>query len=502
MPDFIRFEAVSKAFGGVRALDDVTLGVRQGECHGLMGENGAGKSTLGKVRAGIHSSDGGSLAIGGETYAFRSPREAMRAGVAMVHQELAFCPDLSVAENLAMGRYPRKLGGLLLDRREMARRAEKLLAGIGVHLDVRRTMRELSTAQEQLVQIAAAVGTDPRIIVFDEPTSSLAEVDAQHLFELIEKLKGRGITTIYVSHRMPELFRLCDRISVLRDGRYIGTLERAEMTPEAVVQMMIGRNVEQYSRNDPAPDDGKAAVLSVRGLSSPGLFRDIRFDVRPEEIVGFAGLVGAGRSEVARAIFGLDPRANGEILLDGERLAPGSVPASMRAGIGLVPEDRKRQGCVLGMSCRANVSMAILDRLNRSGLLDRAEERKVAGRYFDELRVKAASVEAPVQSLSGGNQQKIVLAKWLARGGRLLIVDEPTRGVDVGAKAAIHALLGELAGRGLAVMLISSELPEIIALSTRVLVMREGRLVGELPRAKATQENILRLMAGVAVPVA
>ena len=305
----------------------------------------------------------------------------MRAGVAMVHQELAFCPDLSVAENLAMGRYPRKFGGLL-DRREMARRAENLLAGIGVQLDVGRTMRELSTAQEQLVQIAAAVGTDPRIIVFDEPTSSLAETDAQHLFALIENLKSRGLTTIYVSHRMPELFRLCDRISVLRDGRYVGTLAREQMNPEAVVQMMIGRNVEEYVPRDFSPEAGQEAVLSVRGLASPGRFQDIHFEVRPGEIVGFAGLVGAGRSEVAKAIFGLDPQATGTILVGGQELTPGSVQASMRAGIGLVPEDRKRQGCALGMTCRANVSMAILDRLNWAGLLDRAEEKRVRRAVF------------------------------------------------------------------------------------------------------------------------
>ena len=498
MEDFIRFEAVSKSFGGMWALDGVTLGVRRGECHGLMGENGAGKSTLGKVLAGIHAPDGGTLAIDGQAHVFRSPREAMQAGVAMVHQELAFCPELSVAENLALGRYPRRFGGLLLDRREMARRAEKLLAGIGVRLEVGRPMRELSTAQEQLVQIAAAVGAEPRIIVFDEPTSSLAETDARNLFELIARLKGRGITTIYVSHRMPELFRLCDRISVLRDGQYAGTLERGGMTPEAVVRLMVGRDVEEFSARRGAPEGGRAAALSVRGLSSPGRFRDVSFEVRPGEIVGFAGLVGAGRSDVAKAVFGLDGRATGEVLVDGKPLTPGSVRATMRAGVGLVPEDRKRQGCVPGMACRANVSLAMLDRLNRGGLLDRAEEKKVATRYLEQLRVKTPSIEAPVRSLSGGNQQKVVLAKWLARGGKVLIVDEPTRGVDVGAKAAIHALLDELAGQGLAVMLISSELPEVISLSSRVLVMREGRLAGELPRAEATQENVLRLMAGVA----
>ncbi len=493
---FIQFQSITKTFGGVTALKEVTLGIGRGECHGLMGENGAGKSTLGKVLAGIHRPDSGEMRIAGTRHAFHSPRDAMRAGVAMVHQELAFCPDLSVAENLSLGRYPRRWG-VMLDRAAMARRAEELLGAIGVTLDVWQLMRELSTAQEQLVQIAAAVGTDPQILIFDEPTSSLAEPDAQHLFSLIETLKTRGITMIYVSHRMPELFRLCDKVSVLRDGQYIGTLARGQMTPDAVVEMMIGRSVGDYFPqhiNSAAGD----TVLRVRGLKSPGRFENISFEVKAGEIVGLAGLVGAGRSEVAQALFGLDSRASGSVELDGQPLRLGSVRAALRAGIGLVPEDRKRQGCVLGMPCQANISLAILDRLSRFALLDRTREKQVATQYFDRLRVKAASLDAPVHSLSGGNQQKIVLAKWLARGGRLLIVDEPTRGVDVGAKAAIHALIDELARNGLAVILISSELPEVINLSTRVLVLREGRLAGELGRAAASQDAVLRLMAGVA----
>ncbi len=501
---FIEFRGITKTFGGVTALRDVSLSIERGECHGLMGENGAGKSTLGKVLAGIHRPDGGAMLIGGELQVFGSPRDAMKAGVAMVHQELAFCPDLTVAENLSMGRYPRKWG-VAVDRVAMARRARDLLDAIGVrHLDVRQTMGELSTAQEQLVQIAAAVGINPRAIVFDEPTSSLGEADAQNLFRLIERLKTRGVTTIYVSHRMPELFRLCNRISVLRDGQYVGTLKEGEMTQERVVRMMIGRNVEDYlPHHDTAPAvPDSQPVLRVRGLGSPGRFRGMDFEIRAGEIVGFAGLVGAGRSEVARAIFGLDPSARGEVEIDGRPLPLGSVRTSMRAGIGLVPEDRKRQGCVLGMGCRANISLAILERLQRAGMLDRVGEARIARVNFEQLRVKAASLDAPVSTLSGGNQQKIVLAKWLARGGRLLIVDEPTRGVDVGAKAAIHALIDQLAQKGLAVMLISSELPEVVGLSTRVLVMRDGQLVGELPRAQATQDAVMRLMAGVAEPVA
>ena len=328
---FIEFRGITKTFGGVTALRDVTLALARGECHGLMGENGAGKSTLGKVLAGIHAPDAGELLIDGTPHRFASPRDAMAAGVAMVHQELAFCPELSVAENLCMGRYPRRAGGLLLDRPVMNRRAEQLLARIGMTLDVRRPMRELSTAQEQLVQIAAAVGTDPRVLIFDEPTSSLSEPEAQHLFTLIEALRAQGMTLVYVSHRMPELFRLCDQISVLRDGGYVGTLGREEMTQDAVVRMMIGRSVEEYF-----PHHGDAAegeiVLKVSGLSSPGRFRDVSFDVRAGEIVGFAGLVGAGRSEVAKAIFGLDGQATGEVELAGQKLSLGSVREAMRAG--------------------------------------------------------------------------------------------------------------------------------------------------------------------------
>lgn len=491
---FIEFRSVTKVFGGVTALRDVTLGIGQGECHGLMGENGAGKSTLGKALAGIHRPEAGEILIAGERPDLSSPRKAIAAGVAMVHQELAFCPDLSVAENLCMGRYPRRMG-LMLDQRKMNRAAEGLLARIGVELDVSILMRELSTAQEQLVQIAAAVGTNPRILIFDEPTSSLSEPEAQRLFALIESLKAGGLTMIYVSHRMPELFRLCDKISVLRDGAYVGTLGKGEMSQDAVVQMMIGRSVEDYYGTAPPEGFGKT-VLSVRDLSSRGTFKDISFDIKAGEIVGFAGLVGAGRSEVAKAVFGLDSNATGTVLVDGGELKFGSVHSALHAGVGLVPEDRKRQGCVLGMSCRENASMAILDRIARAGFLDQQREKEIAGDFIGRLRVKTASMDAPVNSLSGGNQQKIVIAKWLARGGKLLIVDEPTRGVDVGAKAAIHALLDELAGQGLAIMLISSELPEVLNLSHRIMVMREGRLVGELAKANASQEAVLRLMAG------
>lgn len=492
---FIEFRHITKRFAGVTALDDVSLSVERGECHGLMGENGAGKSTLGKVLAGIHRPDEGAFLIDGKPHQFHSPADALRAGVGMVHQELAFCPDLTVAENLVMGQYPRRFG-FLLDRSEMRRRARQLLSQIGVSLDIDQPMRALSTAQEQLVQIAAAVGTDAKIIVFDEPTSSLSEPEAQHLFTLIESLTKRGVTTIYVSHRMPELFRLCDKISVLRDGKYVGTLDRANATQDAIVRMMIGRSVQDYFPKHLSGTPGQT-LLEVRNLSSPGQFQDISFTIRAGEIVGFAGLVGAGRSEVAKAIFGLDRSATGEVLMEGRPVPLGSIRDAMRMRIGLLPEDRKRQGLILMMSCRSNLSLAMLDRLRRMGLLAKTREKAVTDEYFRKLRVKSPSIETPVAALSGGNQQKVAIAKWLARDAKLLIVDEPTRGVDVGAKAAIHELIDELARQGVGIMLISSELPEVLNLSTRIIVMREGRMVGEVPREQATQEHVLRLMADV-----
>ncbi len=491
----IEFRSITKSFAGIAALREVSFSIERGECHGLMGENGAGKSTLGKILAGIHRPDSGQFTIEQIPRTFHSPADARAAGIGMVHQELAFCPDLSVAENLAMGQYPRRLR-FLIDRAETVRRATTLLADIGVSLDVRQSMRRLSTAQEQLVQVASAVGSGARILVFDEPTSSLAEPDAQSLFRLIEQLKSRGVTMIYVSHRMPEVFRLCDRITVLRDGQYVGTVPRAQASHDTIVRMMIGRSVEAYFPHHLSQPAGEV-LLKVQGLSSPGKFADVNFEVRAQEIVGFAGLVGAGRSEVAKAIFGLDAAATGSVTVCGKPMELGDVRHAMRLGMGLVPEDRKRQGLVLMMGGRQNFSLAMLARFRRMGIIDTASESRTAGEFFQKLRVRTPSLESPVAGMSGGNQQKVALAKWLGRGAKILIVDEPTRGVDVGAKAAIHGLIDDLARQGVAIILISSELPELLNLSTRVLVMREGRLVAELPRAELTQDRVLRYMAGV-----
>lgn len=490
----LRFDGISKFFAGVTALKNVSFEIQAGHCHALVGENGAGKSTLGRIIAGIHTPSEGRFYLDGRPVEFSTPLDAVRAGIGMVHQELCFCPDLAVAENLCLGNLPSRFG--FLNRGEMRRRARSMLAEIGADIDVDLPIESLSTGQEQMVQIAGAVGTGARIIVMDEPTSSLASAEAARLFELIDRLKVRGVTLIYVSHRLEEIFRLCDRITILRDGQHIETADVGNMTMDKVVQRMIGRPLEQYF---PEHLDSKPGVerLRLEGLTSPGKFEDINLTVRSGEVVGLAGLVGAGRSEIAQAIFGLDPKAKGRIFIKGSAVRIGSPRRAMSLGIGLLPEDRKTQGLVLSMGGRANLSLPILDRLNTLGFIRAGEEKALTRRYFDRLAVRTPHIDAPVWSLSGGNQQKIAMAKWLASQCEILLIDEPTRGVDVGAKAEIHALIDDLARQGTAILLISSELPEVLNLSTRIIVLREGRQMGELSRAEASQESLMRLMAGV-----
>ena len=494
---FIQFNNICKSFGGTVALDNVSLSLERGEVHALMGENGAGKSTLGRVLAGLLRPDHGTVLVDGAQVRFPSPREAQKAGIGMVHQELAYCPDLTVAENLTLGHYPHRWR-VLLDRTAMVRRAREMLADIAPELNPSRVMRDLSVAQHQMVQIAAAVNSGATILVFDEPTSSLSEPEAHRLFDLITRLKERGVTILYVSHRMAEVFSLCDRISVLRDGRMVGTVVGREADQNAIVRMMIGRQIEEYFPGHRGSPTGRE-VLRVDSLSSPGAFHDVSFGVREGEILGIAGLVGSGRSEMAAAVFGLDPRARGSIRLDGRDISRSSVRARMRAGIALVPEDRKHQGLALMLSCRVNFSLTLPDLLRRWMFLRLPTEQTMLTEAFRKLSIKAASFESPVSSLSGGNQQKVVLAKWLGRRSSLLILDEPTRGVDVGAKVAIYALIEDLARQGRGIILISSELPEVINLSTRILVMRAGAIVGEVQKRDATQDRLMRMMSGLEI---
>jgi ABC-type sugar transport system ATPase subunit len=423
-----------------------------------------------------------------------NPLVARHLGVAMVHQELAFCPNLTVAENLCLGDLPRRAGWL--DRRRMRDQARAMLREIEADIDVDVPIGSLSTGQEQVIQIAAALGTDVQVIIMDEPTSSLSAHESEHLFRLLAHLKERGITVLYISHRLEEIFRLCDRVTVLRDGHHVATEKVADTNPNRVIHQMVGREVVVHTPRHLERGLGDE-LLRVEDLLSPGKFSAMSFKLRAGEVLGFAGLVGAGRSEVAQAIFGLDPKATGHIFVRGKELALGSVAAALNAGVGFLPEDRKRLGLVLTMNCRENVSLAMLPKLTRLGFVWRRREQTLVQSYIERLRVKTPSLDTVVAGLSGGNQQKIALIKWLARECDVLIVDEPTRGVDVGAKAEIHQLLDELACRGLAVLVVSSELPEVMNLSRRILVLREGTVTGELDRAQFSQANLMRLMAGM-----
>jgi len=496
---FVAFQNISKRFPGVLALDDVSFDIERGSCHALIGENGAGKSTLGKILAGVYQPDSGQVLLDGKATHTPTPLAARKLGIAMVHQELAFCPNLTVAENLCLGDLPNRAGWL--DRRRMREQARAMLMQIETEFDVDLPISRLSTGQEQLVQIAAALGTKAQVIIMDEPTSSLSVRESEHLFHLLAKLKQRGITVIYVSHRLEEIFRLCDAVTVLRDGRHVVTESITATNPDRIIHQMVGREVKQYTSSHLQKEPGEE-LLRVENLCSPGKFNEVNFTLRAGEILGFAGLVGAGRSEIAAAIFGLDPLATGNVFVRGKPLPLGNVTAALRAGIGLLPEDRKRLGLVLSMNCRENTSLAVLRRLSVAGFVHRRQERSLVQQYIDLLRVKTPGMDSPISGLSGGNQQKIALAKWLARECGILIVDEPTRGVDVGAKAEIHHLLDDLACRGLALIVISSELPEVMNLSRRILVMRQGRMAGELPRSEFSQPALLRLMAGFEAKVA
>ena len=495
MTPAVRFEGVTKRFPGVVALEDVSFEIAAGACHALCGENGAGKSTLGKILAGLYAVDAGRVHVHGRPVAFGGPEDGLAAGIGMVHQELVFCENLTVAENLCLGTLPTRAG--FVSRAAMAERAERMLAAIGASIDVRRQVGALTTGQQQMLQIASAVGKGARIVVFDEPTSSLSQHEAERLYELIGRLREQAVTCIYVSHRMEEIFRLCDAVTVLRDGRHVATAPAASLDEASVVEMMIGRRLEQYFPSHVKTEAGEH-VLRVAGLTSPAGFEDVSFTLRAGEVLGFAGLVGAGRSEVARAIFGLDPDSTGQVWVAGQPVSIRNPADARRLGIGMVPEDRKRQGLVLSMTALANTTLVVLRELARLMFIRHAAERALANTYFARLRVRAPGIDAISAGLSGGNQQKIVLAKWLAARCRILILDEPTRGVDVGAKAEIHALVDELAAAGNAVILISSELPEVLNLSTRILVLRRGRVAGELTREDATQDRVMRLMAGIA----
>ena len=486
-PCALSVRGIAKSFGPIRALKTVDLDLRAGEVHALMGENGAGKSTLVKVLAGMHQPTAGQIIVNGVETALPDPRAAGRAGIAIVHQELLLFGELTVAENIFSGAYPLK--GKRIDWALMRARARELLADLDCHdLDVDRKVGSLSVAMRQRVEIARALRQDARVLILDEPTAALGESDAERLLEIVLKLRARGVAILYVSHRMNEIFRISDRMTVLRDGSYIATRLAAETSEPDLVALMVGRAVEQIFPKVEVPIGGP--VLEVKDLSRGKLVRNATFTLRRGEILGVAGLVGSGRTELAQVLFGITPASAGSIRLNGKEITVTSPRAARDAGIAYVPEDRAAQGLVKPLSIRENISMAVLDRISPAGLVARGREAQLAKRGFDLLGVRASGIEQPVGQLSGGNQQKVVIAKWLETNPAVLILDEPTRGVDVGAKAEIHRLICEMAGRGLSILMISSELPEVLAMSDRVMVVAEGQITAILDRSEATPEAV------------
>ncbi len=488
---FIRLQNLSRRFGGVQALRGVSLDLDVGEIHALCGENGAGKSTLIKILCGIVVPDEGSMLVGGVPLAAGDVQARARAGVAVIHQESAAFPDLDAVDNIYVGRELRsRFFGL--DRREMERRTRGLLERLGEDFDPRVPLSRRTVAQRQMVALARALSCECRFLIMDEPTAALSRRETETLFRIVGQLRADGVGILYVSHRMEEIYQLADRITVLRDGQFVCTDTPAALPRRMLIQRMVGRDAGERERAPARVEGPGATVLRVRGLTGER-FRDVTLDIRAGEIVGLAGLVGAGRSEVARAIFGVDPWLAGGVEVAGMPLWPGDVQAAIRAGVALVPEDRQHEGLVLAMTIGENITLAILDTLVSGPFLAGAPEDAAAREMIRQLGIKAPGPGLPAHALSGGNQQKVVLAKWLAARPRVLILDEPTKGVDVGAKAEVYRLVRELAAKGMGVLMISSDLPEVLQLSDRILVMSEGRLRGELPGATATQEEVLAL---------
>jgi rhamnose transport system ATP-binding protein len=489
----LELRGAAKSYGAVRALRDGDLVLRSGEVRGLIGENGAGKSTLVKVLGGVVQPDAGELLLGGAPVAFHSPHDARDAGIAVIYQEPTLFPDLSIAENVVMGYHPLK-ALRRIDRRAVHREVEELLGRLGVRLDPDRVVRGLSIADQQIVEIAKALSFDARVLIMDEPTAALSGPEVDRLFSVVRALQEGGAAVLFISHRLDEVVAICDEVTVMRDGAVVHDAPIAELTTDEMVRRMVGRELSVlYPKRDAEIGE---RVLDVNRLTREGVFFDVSFQVRAGEIVALAGLVGAGRSEVARAIFGIDRTDAGHVEVSGTRLKPGRPLAAMRAGIAFVPEDRRLQGLVMDLSIERNATLTRLRALTRLGLIRAGAEKRLAGEWAERLKLKFHRLDDPVGFLSGGNQQKVVLAKWLATEPRLLILDEPTRGIDVGTKAEVHRLMSELAGQGVAVLMISSELPEVLGMADRVLVMHEGRLTAEIGRDEADEESVIRAATG------
>ncbi|WP_435771459.1 sugar ABC transporter ATP-binding protein [Nocardioides sp. SYSU DS0651] len=484
---------VAKSFGSVAALRSGTLIVEPGSIHALVGENGAGKSTLVKIVAGVHRRDSGEFRFQGRPVDFSSTAESKAAGIAVIYQEPTLFPDLSVAENIFMGRQP--LGGARrIDRRRMYAESTALFERLGVRIDPRRPARGLSIADQQIIEIAKAISLDAALLVMDEPTAALSGVEVDRLFAVARSLRDEGRALVFISHRFEEVFALCDTVTVMRDGEYVSTDAIAATTVDQIVAKMVGREVAELFPKTPAPVGD--VVLQVADLTSVGVFDDVSFEVRAGEIVALAGLVGAGRSEIARAVFGVDGYDAGSVVLGGRPVPQRRPRAAIEAGMAFVPEDRRQQGLVVDGSIARNVASVIRGRLDRLGLLTARAEQRAAAPWAARLEVKTNALDMPATTMSGGNQQKVVLAKWLATEPRLLIIDEPTRGIDVGTKSEVHRLLSDLAGQGLAILMISSELPEVLGMADRVLVVHEGRITAEMSREQATPEAVMHAATG------
>ena len=493
-PPALVLEHAAKSFGAVQALIDGSVTLRGGEVHALLGENGAGKSTLVKILAGVYQPDSGTLTVNGREVTLHGPAAAQAAGIAVIYQEPTLFPDLTVAENMFIGRQPLR-NGRRIDRRAMQDEAAATFKRLGVPLDPARIARGLSIADQQVVEIGKALSLDARVIVMDEPTAALSAAEVDRLFEVIRTLKAQDAAVLFISHRLEEVFAICQTVTVMRDGRHVLTSDLTGLTANDLVRAMVGRELAERPPETVGAAPGEP-MLTVDRLTREGVFTDISFTVRSGEIVALAGLVGAGRSEVARAVFGIDRYDAGQVTVRGRRLKKASPTSAMEAGIGFVPEDRRQQGLVMDMSVQQNVALASLDTLRKGGLIRASAERAMAADWAARLAIKYGRLTDPVSMLSGGNQQKVVLAKWLGRKPAVLIVDEPTRGIDVGTKAEVHHLLTELARSGVAVLMISSELPEVLGVAERVLVMREGRLVAEFSHAEASEESIMAAAMG------
>jgi ribose transport system ATP-binding protein len=487
---------ISKAFPGVRALDGVSFAVERGEVHALVGENGAGKSTLMKILAGAHKSDAGTIIVDGKIVAIDGPRSAETLGIGMIYQEFNLVPELNAVDNIVLGVEPER--GIFLDEAAAVSKASQVMAKLGIVLPLDVPARRLSVAEQQMVEICKALVRKARLIVMDEPTAALTEREIEALFALIGKLKAQGVAFVYISHRLEELPRIADRVTVLRDGRAVETRAAKDMPQEDLIRLMVGRPVDaHFPELPPVPPDA-AVALRVRGLSSQNHVHDVSFEVHAGEIVGLAGLVGAGRTEIVRAIAGADIPSAGEIDVAGRRVVVRDPHSAIDAGIAFITEDRKTQGLVLGMSVRENTTLAHLDAFSRVGFVDRHAEAAAADREIVTLDIRTPSAEQIVRNLSGGNQQKVVLAKWLVGVARVFLFDEPTRGIDVGAKAEIYGLMIELLKHGAAIVMVSSELPEVLGMSHRVLVVRDGAIRAEFSRADATPDKVVAVATGVA----